>query len=78
VILSSVAGLIGLVGGFLACGGLVYAGTKLIPNLKFEWILNPWAVVISSGAIVLTGIVSGMIPAMRAEKLSIIEALRAE
>lgn len=56
----------------------MYAGTKIIPNLKFEWVINYWALVVSIGVVVLTGILSGLIPALKAEKLEVIEALRSE
>jgi ABC-type antimicrobial peptide transport system permease subunit len=57
---------------------LIYAGSQFIENLKFEWIVNPWAFVIAFAAILLTGLLSGLGPAVKAEKLQVIEALRAE
>ena len=77
-ILSGVAGAIGVAGGFAACGGLMYAATKLIPNIKFEWVFNEWALIVSVISVVVTGILSGIVPAFKAEKLQIIEALRSE
>jgi len=72
------AGVIGLFTGFIAYQFLIYAGSKFIENLKFEWVFNPVAFVIAFAAIIITGILSGLGPAVRAEKLQVIEALRAE
>ena len=77
-ILCGVAGAIGVAGGFAACGGLMYAATKLIPNIKFEWVFNEWALIVSVTAVVVTGVLSGIVPAFKAEKLQVIEALRSE
>jgi len=77
-ILCGTAGAIGVVGGFIACGGLMFAATKLIPNIKFEWVYNEWALIVSVTSVVLTGILSGIVPAFKAEKLQVIEALRSE
>jgi ABC-type antimicrobial peptide transport system permease subunit len=71
-----IAGLVGLLSGFAAYQGLVLAGTKLIPTLEFEWIFEPWAFVISFAAIFLTGLMSGLVPALKAERLNVMEALR--
>ncbi len=76
VLLCSAAGVIGLAVGFTAYQGLVFAATKLIPKLPFEWIFEPYAFLLSFVAILLTGICSGFVPAMRAEKLDVMEALR--
>ncbi|MBX3022211.1 MAG: ATP-binding cassette domain-containing protein [Bdellovibrionales bacterium] len=76
--LCGIAGLTGLLVGFAAYQLLIYAGTRVIPDLKFEWVFNPWAFVISFAAIVVTGVLSGLGPALRAEKLQVIEALRSE
>lgn len=72
------AGLVGLAIGFLAYQGLIYAGSRFIENLRYEWVFNPWAFLIAFAAILLTGILSGLGPAVKAERLQVIEALRAE
>jgi macrolide transport system ATP-binding/permease protein len=72
------AGLIGLVGGFLAYEGLILGATKLIPDLEFEWIFQPVAFALSFVAIIATGVLSGFIPAMKAERLDVMEAMRQE
>ncbi len=72
------AGLIGLIGGFIVYHGLIYAGSRFIENLRFEWVFDPLAFGFAFVAIVVTGILSGLGPAVKAEKLQVIEALRAE
>ncbi|MGZ3723119.1 MAG: ABC transporter permease, partial [Bdellovibrionales bacterium] len=72
------AGLIGVAIGFFSYEGLIYLGSKVISDLKFEWVFNPMAFLISFVAILITGVLSGLGPALRAEKLQVIEALRSE
>ncbi|MGE3684636.1 MAG: ATP-binding cassette domain-containing protein [Bdellovibrionales bacterium] len=78
VFLCGVAGVLGLVLGFAGYEVLIYMGAQLIPDLKFEWVFNPWAFLFSFVAIALTGVLSGLGPALRAEKLQVIDALRSE
>jgi len=73
-----VAGLIGVVLGFSTYELLIFGATKFVPNLKFEWVFEPLAVILSLVSIVAVGIASGFVPALRAEKLQVIEALRSE
>lgn len=72
------AGAFGILVGFLGYELLIYLGSKLIPDLEFQWVFNPLAFGISFVAIVVTGVLSGLGPAIRAEKLQVIEALRSE
>ncbi len=72
------AGLIGILIGFGAYQGAIYGATKLIPTLQFEWIVDWQAVFLSLFSILAVGILSGLIPALKAEKLEVIEALRSE
>lgn len=72
------AGLIGMLIGFVSYETLIYLGSKVIKDLSFEWVFNPAALLISFVAIVITGVFSGLGPAIRAEKLQVIEALRSE
>jgi macrolide transport system ATP-binding/permease protein len=76
VALCAIGGLTGVISGFIGYHGLIYAATKLIPDMTFEWVIEPLAVLASFSAIVVTGVLSGMVPALRAEKLEVIEALR--
>ncbi|MEI6791461.1 MAG: FtsX-like permease family protein, partial [Myxococcaceae bacterium] len=72
------AGLIGVTLGFCSYEGLIFAATKFVPTLQFEWVFLPSAFFLSFCSIVLVGVLSGLVPAIRAEKLQIIEALRTE
>ena len=76
VLLCAAAGVLGLVFGFAAYQGLVFAATKLIPKLEYQWVFVPTAFILSFVAIFLTGLLSGLVPAMRAERLDVMEALR--
>lgn len=76
VVLCGLGGLIGVVSGFIGYQGLIYSATRLLPNVTYEWIIEPFAVLIAFGAIFITGILSGLVPALRAERLEVIEALR--
>ena len=78
VFLCALAGIFGIAVGFAGYEILIYLGSKLIPDLDFQWVFNPLALRISFVAIVITGILSGLGPALRAEKLQVIEALRSE
>lgn len=78
LLLCGVAGIAGLLLGVFAYQGLIWAGTRLIPNLEMEWVWDWSAALISIVAIGLTGFFSGLTPALRAEKLQVIEALRSE
>ncbi len=78
ILLASTAGLLGLLLGFGLYQSLIYAATRFIPNLQFEWIIEYSALSISLFSIVLVGILSGLVPALKASKLEVIEALRSE
>lgn len=78
VLLCSLAGFVGLLLGFAGYEMIIWGGSKLIPKFAFEWVINWQAIGVSLIAILAVGILSGLIPAVRAEKLSPIEALRTE
>ena len=78
LMLCTFAGLIGVLSGFAVYEILIFGATKLIPKLKFEWVVDPAALALSVLSILIVGILSGMAPALKAEKLEIIEALRSE
>nr|WP_295899162.1 ATP-binding cassette domain-containing protein [uncultured Bdellovibrio sp.] len=73
-----IAGLVGVLLGVLSYELILFAATKFVSKLEFEWIFNPWAFLISFGSIVAVGILSGLIPALRAEKMAPMQALRTE
>jgi macrolide transport system ATP-binding/permease protein len=72
------AGFMGVALGFGSYELLIFGATKFVPNLKFVWVFEPLAVALSVFSIVAVGIASGFVPALRAEKLQVIEALRTE
>jgi macrolide transport system ATP-binding/permease protein len=73
-----IAGITGAMIGFLSYELLIFLATRFVPQLKFEWIFEPAAIALSVISIVAVGVVSGLVPALRAEKLQVIEALRTE
>jgi len=70
------AGLLGLIVGVVAYQGLVFAATRFIDKLEYEWIFEPFALILSFVAIFITGVLSGIVPALKAEKLDVMEAMR--
>ncbi len=78
LVLCGSAGIIGILVGIAGCAALLYVATQLIPDLQFEVVLDATAISISMGAIVAVGVLSGLAPAIKAERLAVIEALRAE
>lgn len=78
MIVCGMAGVIGLFFGFIGYQSAIWASTKFMSNLKFEWVLNWYALILSLVSIVLVGVFSGIFPAIKAEKLQVIEALRSE
>ena len=78
VIVCSLAGIIGIIIGFLGYHGAILASTQFMSTLKFEWTMNWFALSISILSIFLVGVLSGIFPALKAEKLQVIEALRSE
>lgn len=77
-VLCILAGIIGVILGWGACQAGVFAATKFIKNMTFTWVFDPWALGLSTLSILTVGIVSGLKPALKAEQLSVIEALRSD
>lgn len=78
LLICTVAGLVGVFLGFITYEIILFAASKLIGKLPFEWVFNPWAFFSSFFAIVAVGILSGLVPSIRAEKLEPMQALRSE
>ncbi len=72
------AGMAGAIIGFFAYHGAIYAIAQVVPQIKFAWTLDLFAISISFVSILIVGILSGMVPALRAERFPIAEALRAQ
>ncbi|MBK9040629.1 MAG: FtsX-like permease family protein [Bdellovibrionales bacterium] len=78
MIVCFIAGFIGLILGFLSYQIAIWVATKFVDKLNFEWTLDGMALFLSILSIFVVGLVSGIFPAVKAEKLQIIEALRSE
>lgn len=78
MIVCFIAGFIGLILGFLSYQIAIWVATKFVDKLSFEWTLDGMALCLSILSIFVVGLVSGIFPAVKAEKLQIIEALRSE
>ena len=71
ITLTSLGGLLGV--------GLGYAGTQLLKSAtEWEAVVTPWAVALSLGVSMLTGIAFGLYPARKAAQMEPIAALRHE
>ncbi len=72
------AGLVGLV---TALGGLhliLYFTSLIFPKIPFEWVFDWIAIGVSLFAILGVGVLSGLYPAIRVEKLDVVNALRSD
>jgi putative ABC transport system permease protein len=78
LVVCAFAGLIGLLAGFAIYESGLWAASQLVTKVKFEWIVNWGALAISCVAIICVGIASGLFPAIKAERLQVVEALRSE
>lgn len=78
MIICALAGGVGLVVGFTGYHLAIWAATKFVNKLQFEWTMDGLAVSVSLVSIFVVGILSGIFPAIKAEKLQVIEALRSE
>lgn len=78
VVLCLLAGVIGVIVGWGTCQLGVYAATKFVKGLTFTWVFDPIALLLSTVSIILVGVISGLKPALKAEELSVIEALRSD
>lgn len=77
-VLCAFAGLVGVLVGLTGYQLMIYGASQFVSKMKFEWVFDPIALTVSLTAILIVGIASGIVPALRAEKLEVIEALRTE
>lgn len=73
-----VAGIFGLILGFAVYETLIWLASQATEKVTFAWILLPSAFGLSFVGIVAIGLLSGIVPAIRARRLQIVEALRSE
>lgn len=78
LILCGLAGVVGVVVGVSGYLTVLYLASKLSEKIKFEWVFSFPAILFSVACIIIVGIASGIMPALRAEKLEVVEALRSE
>lgn len=78
ILICFIAGLIGLFFGFIGYHGAIAIASQFVSKMNFEWTLNWMALSISLLSIFAVGTLSGLFPAIKAEKLEVIEALRTE
>lgn len=78
VLLCSLGGFLGIVFGVASYQSILYGASKLMPQVKFEWIIDGGAISLALVSILTVGLLSGLFPALRAEKLQVVEALRSE
>lgn len=78
VVICAIGGMLGMLLGFGAYHLAIYGATQLVPKLQFEWTIDWFALLLSVASIALVGLLSGLFPALKAEKLQVIEAMRSE
>lgn len=78
LVICILAGTLGLLLGIAIYEITIWTAANLTPKVQFEWIIDWWALSLSVISIIAVGILSGLFPALKAEKLQIMEALRAE
>jgi macrolide transport system ATP-binding/permease protein len=77
-ILCALAGLTGVVVGVVGYHTVLFFASKVYAKIQFEWLFNFPAIVFSVICIFVVGVASGIVPALRAQKLEVVEALRSE
>jgi macrolide transport system ATP-binding/permease protein len=78
IVICAIAGAIGIFLGFATYQTIIFTASKFVTKLSFEWIIDWGALFLSLISIAVVGVVSGFFPALKAERLQVIEALRAD
>lgn len=78
ILICVLAGIIGMMIGFGCYELAIWIASKFTQKLQFQWVIDWTAVFISVVSIFIVGILSGLVPAFRAEKLQVVTALRSE
>lgn len=78
VMICAIGGMLGIVSGLAGYHAILFGASKLVPKLTFAFVVDWSAMALSVTAILIVGILSGLFPAVKAEKLQVIEALRSE
>ncbi len=77
-ILTFIAGILGLILGFFTYELILYLADKATDKLEFVWTFDYFAILVSFVSIFVIGLLSGLIPAMKAKRLEVIDCLRSE
>jgi putative ABC transport system permease protein len=78
VFLCLISGAIGVVLGLTVFHALLWFGSEFTHKLTFTWIIDWSALSLSVVATLCVGVISGVFPAVKAQRLSVIEALRTD
>ena len=78
IILCGIAGVMGIILGLCIYQSAIYRASQFINNLEFQWVFDSTAFLLSFLSILLVGILSGLFPAMKAEKLQVIDVLKSK
>lgn len=78
IFLCTIAGMFGIIIGVCTYQLAILGASKFIDKLEFTWIVDWSAMFFSVVSILLVGVISGLIPALKAEKLQVVDALRSE
>ncbi len=78
MVLCGLAGVVGIAVGFIFYETLFFVGSRLVRQIQFSFVFDGVALSVAMVSSVLVGLLSGLVPARRAERLQVIEALRSE
>lgn len=78
IVLTTVGGIVGIVLGLGLTYSAVYAANYFQPDWGITFVLVPQAIIVATAVAVVTGLIFGIYPAVKASRLHPIEALRYE
>ena len=78
LLICAFAGVVGIFIGFGLYEGAIFAAAKFAPQVKFAWTFDYGAMILAFVSIFCVGVLSGLFPAIKAQRLQVIEALRSE
>ena len=75
ILLSVIAGVLGLVVGFIIYELIIYLGSVWVKSIPFVWLFSALAMGLAISSMLLIGILSGLMPAKKARSLDIVSCL---
>lgn len=75
-VLAGAGGLLGVIGGVLVTLVMSLVLTEVLAPWRF--VVEPWAIALALGMAIGTGVTFGLLPALRAARLDVVDALRSE